>query len=513
MTRHAFLDGLNLPAEFPAFFPPQLEQYRRSLSEATDTPDEYAVAYMLAAAATAIGGGVSACVQPGWCVRANVFMSVIGFKGSGKSTLADKVLAPLVRHEEALKQQAAFLAEGDTKDFDDGYGDEDDEYDHGSPRRRAKPPQPCVIANDCTGPAILGLLEHNKRQLLINPDEMSSQLIRNTGGTDRQMWCELYDGRRRRRERASSRSQSGTLVAPYVCLLGGIQPDLFKCAYSERGDDGLLDRVLLVGDGVARLPAWPRNTDDPALNAAWAETIERAFRVEEWAADSLGDLLESRFVPAAVEVCRGMEDQLNRLVVLVGVPESQYGIVAKLRQYAVKLALLHRCVRWAAGEFGERGPLGDIDGDDAQAAAAATLFFFGRWLIWRPELRGGESVPEGAPVGLVSEPGSNPALQALAATAQGAQSGIRLIERLVRYVRYAGSDVINVDALAAREPFAHQSPDELLDACQWLIQQEQGEWIDEPAGTLRLFGIPKPRGGGRRGKAPAMRSTAPGSRG
>lgn len=87
------------------------------------------------------------------------------------------------------------------------------------------------------------------------------------------------------------------------------------------------------------------------------------------------------------------------------------------------------------------------------------------------------------------------------------------IERLVRYVRYGASGVIEVDAVAAREPFAHQSPDDLRDACQWLIQQEQGEWIDEPAGTFRLFEIPKPRGGGRRGKAPSRRSMAPGSRG
>jgi len=508
MSRQEFLGHLGLPTTFPEFFPAQLEQYRRSLSEATDTPDEFAIAFMLAAGGTASGGNVAACVQPGWCVRANVFLSIIGFKGSGKSILGDKVLAPLARHEEELKQRAAFMAEEDPSDDDDCDEDLDDDGEGTGRRRGAKPPQPCVIANDCTGPAVLRLLEHNTRQLLFNPDEQSTLFIRNTGGTDRQMWCELYDGRRRRRERASSRSQSGTLVAPYVCLLGGIQPDLFKCAYGERGDDGLLDRLLLVGDGVARLPTWPRDAEDPTLNAAWAETVERALRVEECAADSLGALFESRFVPAAVEVCRGMEDQLNRLVLVVGVPESQYGIVAKLRQHAVKLALLHRCIRWAAGEFGERGPLGDIDADDAHAAAAATLFFFGRWLIWRPELRGGESVPEGAPVGLVSDPGGDPALQALAAAAQGAQSGIRLIERLVRYVRYGGTDAIKIDSLAAREPFADHSREDLREACRWLVHQEQGEWFNEQAGAFRLFEIPKPRARGRReGKATPAVST------
>ena len=38
MSRHEFLDRLGLPTTFPEFFPPRLEQYRRSISEATDTP-------------------------------------------------------------------------------------------------------------------------------------------------------------------------------------------------------------------------------------------------------------------------------------------------------------------------------------------------------------------------------------------------------------------------------------------------------------------------------------------
>ena len=510
MSRHEFLGHLGLPTTFPEFFPAQLEQYRRSLSEATDTPDEFAIAFMLAAGGTASGGNVAACVQPGWCVRANVFLSIIGFKGSGKSILGDKVLAPLARHEEELKQRAAFMAEEDSYDDDECDEDSDGDGDgEGTGRRRgAKPPQPCVIANDCTGPAVLRLLEHNTRQLLFHPDEQSTLFIRNTGGTDRQMFCELYDGRSRRRERASSQSQSVTLVAPYVCLLGGIQPSLFQCTYSQRGDDGLLDRFLLVGDGVARLATWPRDADDPALNAAWAEAVDRLFHIEELAADSLGTQVESRFSRAALEACRRLEAQLNQLVVLIGVPESQYGVVAKLRQHAVKLALLHRCFRWAAGEFGEQGPFGDIDADDAKAAAAATLFFFGRWLIWRPELRGGNALPEGAPVGLVSDAGGDPALQALAAMADGAQSGVRLIERLVRYVRYGGTDAIKIDSLAAREPFADHSREDLREACRWLVQQEQGEWLDEQTGAFRLFEIPMPRRRGRReGKATPAVST------
>ena len=498
MSRYELLNRLGLPITFPEFFPVQLEQYRRSLSEATDTPDEYAIAFMLAAGGTAAGADVSACVQNGWCVRANLFMAIVGYKGSGKTTLRNKVLAPLVRHEDALREQAEL--DFDENEHDEDSDDEDGGDGGGGRRRVAKPPEPCVIVNDCTGPAVLRLLEYNRRQLLVNTDEISTLFIRNTGGTDRQMWCELYDGQRRRQQRASASGLSTTLIAPYVSILGGIQPDLLKCMYGSRGDDGFLDRLLLVGDGVPRQVAWPRDADNPALNAAWAETIDRLLHVEERAADSLGEKVEARFTPAALEVCRRLEAQLNQLVVLIGVPESQYGIVAKLRQHAVKLALLHRCFRWASGEFGEQGPFGDIDADDAQAADAATLFFLGRWLIWRSELQGGQSHPEGSPFGLAGGCGNDPALQALAANAVAVQSGIRLIERLVRYLRYRGGERLPVSALVTCGPFADETPDELRAACEWLVARRQAEWEDERREIIRLITSPQLAAARRRGR-------------
>lgn len=489
MSRLDLISHLGLPVEFPEFFPPKLERYRHSIADATDTPDEFGVAYMLAAAATAAGAEVSACVQPGWCVRSNVFMAVIGYKGSGKSTLASKVFAPLLQHEAELRECARDEALECVDDDEDG-GDGDD--DSGAPRRRNdKTPDPCVIVNDCTGPAVLRLLEHSQRQLLVNPDEMSAMFIRNTGGTDRQLWCELYDGRYRRQHRASSRGQSVALESPYLCMLGGIQPDLLACTYSSRGDDGLLDRMLLVGPPRMPQPAWPRDADDPALNTAWADSIRRLLHIEHEAADAIGGQVESLFTAEARDCCIQFFNRLNAIVALIGLHESQMGIVKKLSQHAVKLALLHRCLRWAACEFGEQGTFGNIDVGDATAACDATLFFLGRWLMWRPELRGSANIPDYTPIGLAHLPGNDPALQSLAVAATGAQTGIRLIERLVRYTRHQGGGPIAVHALAAREPFMEATQEELHNACLWLVQFEHGEWLDEPRGVFRLNNIPE----------------------
>lgn len=510
------ISQLGLPTTFPEFFPPQIERYRRSIAEGADAPDEYGVAHMLAAAATAAGADVSACVQPSWYVRCNLFLALVGYKGSGKSTLADKSCTPLLHREEELRDELARPAEDrgadgldddddddneeeeedeDEGGYDDGYGDddsdeEDDDICGGTPRRRGdvEQPVPCVVVNDCTGPALLQLLAHNRRQLLVNTDELAGQFARGNGGSDRAMWCELYDGRRRRRERATARACSATLAAPYVCMIGSVQPELLKVFYNSRGDDGLLDRVLLVGDGVMREAGWPRDADDPILNTAWSTAMSRLLRIEAYAADAIGQQVESRFNPEALEVCRGLLSRLNDLVVVVGVPNAQRGIVKKLVQHAVKLALLHRCLRWAAGEFGERGPLGDVDADDAIAAREATLFFLGRWLLWRKELWGRGAVAMTGAVGLSRAPGNDPVLQSLAGVAAGAQRGVAVIERLVRLLRVRGSQPVVLATLAAVEALSDVAPEELRQACDWLVDNGHASWLDATRRSIRLVG-------------------------
>ena len=512
------LSQLCLPTEFPAFFPPQLEKYRRSISEGADAPDEYAVGFMLAAAATAAGADVSACVQTGWYVRCNMFIAVVGYKGSSKSTLADKCFGPLVHREEELRDAAARPIAGcvtkgfndDVEDeggYDDGYGDDDDLEDdeeegfcEATPRRRraTEPRDPCVVVNDTTGPALLQLLEHNRRQLLVYIDELTAQFARNTGGSDRQMWCELYDGRRRRRERASTKARSATLAAPYVNLIGSVQPGLLKKFYNSQGDDGLLDRVLLVGDGVIPEAEWPRDADDPILNTAWSTAMSRLLRIEEYAADAIGHQVEPRFSSEALDVCKNLLARLKDLVVVLAVPDAQRGVVRKLVQHAVKLALLHRCLRWAAGEFGERGPLGDVDGDDAAAARDATLFFLGRWLIWRKELIGGHAVPLAGLLGLSRATGDDPVLQSLAAVATGAQRNVSVIERLVRLLRVRGSQPVVLATLTALQTLSDVAADELRGACSWLVDNGHAEWLDLDCRTVRLVQPLSPVERGRR---------------
>jgi hypothetical protein len=469
------IQALGLPTECPPFFPPLIEKFRRTLSAAAATPDEYGLAYLLTAGATALGANVTACVQPGWCTRGNVFMAIVGYKGRGKSILGDKVFAPLRAHEQILQAQAEMDADMEM-DSDDG-DDLDDSGEETRRRSKAKRMLPALITNDTTMPALLALLGVSERGLLANLDELSTSLQRNGGG-ERQTICELYDGRARSRHRASDRGESAVLEAPYLSILGTIQPGLLELAYNKRGDDGMFDRFLMVG--MTGLPPvdWPEDAHDPALNEAWSRFIDRLLRIETLAVDANDGKVDVAFRPEAIAVLRDFTRDVNRLVLTLGLPESQYGVTSKIRGHAVRLALLHRAFRWAAGEFGASGPLGNIDEADALAARDAAAFFLGRWMAWRPELRNGQSTTGTPTVGLSGDPGEDPVLRDLADTLAVAQSGASVIDRLVRYLRH-NSGAANLAELSAVGPLAAISPADLKEAAAWLVEQGHASWADD----------------------------------
>lgn len=488
------LKRLGLPIEFPSkFFPRSAEAFRRTLAKGADAPDDFAVAHLLVAAATAIGRHVRAVALPTWKVGPNLFLALIGFKGAGKSSLAAAAFGPLVRHEESIAAQASEDAiawvedSADDEEFCDDEGQDDTDNDSEGP-----PEAPPVVATDVTGPALTRLLELEPRQLLVHTDELAALFIRNTGGTDRQLFCELADGRRRRTYRATRRGRSKAVESPHVCLLGCLTPDLLGSAYSTRGDDGFLDRFLLVGDGESRRASWPQDVHDPDLAEAWGRLIERLLRIEADAMDAVDGKLEVPIEPEATAIFADCIENLNLVADAVRMPESQRGVVNKLKGFLPKLALIRRCLRWAAGENGGEGPVGTIDAADAESACEAVAFLFGRWLMWRPELCAG-LCSSGEPVGLQGDPGDDPVLKALARTAEATQIKVQTAERLIRYLRLHGGQALIAD-MQTVGPMATAKVADLDEACSWLVEQKHATWTGDDGIQLTPLAAKKPRG-------------------
>ena len=470
-----FLKRLALPTEFPAtFLPVSVEAFRRMLTKSADTCDDFAIAHIAATVGVAIGRHVSALVQNGWNVKSNLFVALVAFKGAGKSSLAEATFAPLYRHEEQLAEEAAETSHWN--DDDDSY-DDDEREEEIDVKERQRPVPPPVIATDVTGPAVIQLLKSDPRQLLVHTDELATLLIKNTGGVDRQLFCNFADSLRRRQCRATERGPSKAIVAPHVGLLGCLTPDLLKTAYSSRGDDGFWDRFIIAGTGDSTRPSWPEDVHDSDLAEAWGRVVDRLLRIETEALDALDGKLTLQFTPEAIDRFRGCVERLNQVADAVRMPEAQRGTVNKMKGFMAKFAMIRRCLRWAAGEFGAEGPVGPIDADDAESACEAAAFFFGRWLIWRPELTAG-LLPSEELIGLIGDPGNDPALLGLASMANAAQVTVRTVERLVRYLRWRGGWASLADMLASG-PMATVSPEALQEACSWLVEQRQAHWEAE----------------------------------
>jgi hypothetical protein len=439
-----------------------------------------------------------------------LFLALIGFKGSGKSSLASAAFGPLLQHEESLAAQASEeMAATKDRENDEEYfcdnawsGEEEeeeeeeeekeceecyDDYDYDDP-----PEPPPVIATDVTGPALAKLLELEPRQLLVHTDELAALFIRNTGGTDRQLFCELADSHRRRTYRATRGDHSKPIESPHVCLLGCLTPDLLKSAYSGRGDDGFLDRFLLVGDGESRRASWPQDVHDPDLAEAWGRLIDRLLRIEADAVDVVDGNLQVLVGEEATSLFTACVERLNLVADAVRMPESQRGVVNKMKGFLPKLALIRRCLRWAAGEFGSDGPVGMIDAADAELACEAVAFLFGRWLIWRPELCAG-LCSSGEPVGLQDDPGDDRVLQDLARTAEATQTKVQTAERLIRYLRLHGGRALIADMQSAG-PIATAKAADLEEACSWLVEKGHATWIDDDGIQLTPLVVKKPRG-------------------
>lgn len=186
-----------------------------------------------------------------------------------------------------------------------------------------------------------------------------------------------------RRERAAIDRRAVMLAAAYVDLIEYLQPDLLNDFYSPHGHEGLLDTDLRVRSGEKQAPGQPQNTDGPVQNTAWPPSTARRFVMEEKASDVNGEQDESWFTPDARAACEGLLNRLLNLAIAIGMPITQLGVINKIVQHAVRLAILHRVLRWKDGEFGKYGPEGAVEADDAKVACDAALFFFGRWLVWQ----------------------------------------------------------------------------------------------------------------------------------
>ena len=233
----------------------------------------------LVAAAACIHDGVE--LQPkrhdlNWTEQARLWVAVVGDPSARKSP----AIAKAVRHVKKIDINMAdenASAMGDYKWQHESWK-EAKKADKTSPiPEPQQPPKKRLVVEDATIEALSDVLKDNPRGVLTVKDELTgwfASMDAYKGGAkgasmDRALWLEAYNGGRR----VVDRVQRGTIIIPNwsTSIIGGIQPDMMRRISSSMGNDGLLQRFMI-------LVAKPASEDvDRVPNKAAAERFSRLF--------------------------------------------------------------------------------------------------------------------------------------------------------------------------------------------------------------------------------------------
>lgn len=210
----------------------------------------------LVAAAACITDGIKLQpkrMDPTWTESARLWVGVVGDPSTKKSPSISKA----VRH---VKRLEARLAEENHS----AYGDWKYRHEQWKVEKKAakgqdvspepeQPPMKRLIVEDTTVEALSEVLKDNERGVLCLQDELtgwfaSMDAYKGGGGKgankDRAHWLEIYNGGRRSIDRVTR----GSLVVPNwsACMIGGIQPEMMRRIANGMGNDGLLQRFMIV---------------------------------------------------------------------------------------------------------------------------------------------------------------------------------------------------------------------------------------------------------------------------
>lgn len=187
--------------------------------------------------------------DPGWLEHPRVWAAIVGDPSTRKSPAISKAVRFIKRIDHALADQNA-SAFADYKSQHDAWKDAK-KADKTLPEPK-QPPNRRMVVEDITVEALTEVLKDNPRGVLTLKDELTgwfaSMDAYKSGGKgasmDRAHWLEAYNGDRHIVDRVTR----GQIIVPNwsTCILGGIQPDMMRSIAKSMGNDGLLQRFMIV---------------------------------------------------------------------------------------------------------------------------------------------------------------------------------------------------------------------------------------------------------------------------
>jgi hypothetical protein len=290
-------------------------------------------ALVVAAAAIPDGLRLKAKVHEDWHEEARIWLALIGPVSAKKSPVLRAAMAPLKAAEE--KAVEGYEADMAVYSLAKQKAEKNEtECDLSEPD-----PPPQYILNDTTIEAAGDVLATNPQGVLLEHDELSgffgSMDKYNSGrgsSADRAFWLRAWNGGPHKVNRRSFKGKPLRIPNLSVSVIGGIQPDTIRRVIKDCTDDGLIQRLIPVVIGPAKV-----GEDIPAdkQTTAYKRLISRLVRLPEGTV---------RLSPDAQSIRRDLEVYLHGYSVVEDLSPRLAAFIGKLEGYFARLALtLHVC--------------------------------------------------------------------------------------------------------------------------------------------------------------------------
>ncbi|HET8731353.1 MAG TPA: DUF3987 domain-containing protein, partial [Moraxellaceae bacterium] len=247
--------GVQPPPALPLdVLPDAFVPYVRDQADLTGCDPAIIALGALVAAAACITDGVRLQPKrhdPTWTESARLWVAFVGDPSTKKSPAISKAVRHVKRIDHRMAEENA-RAFAEHKDQHDQWK-EAKKADKSLAALEPKPPaMQRLVVEDITVEALTEVLKDNPRGVLTLKDELTGWFASmdaykgaNKGASmDRAHWLEAYNGGRRSIDRITR----GSVVVPNwsTCIIGGVQPDMMRRVASGMGNDGLLQRFMVL---------------------------------------------------------------------------------------------------------------------------------------------------------------------------------------------------------------------------------------------------------------------------
>ena len=189
--------------------------------------------------------------DPTWLEQARLWVAIVGDPSTKKSPAISKAVRHVKRLDHDMSDRNA-AAMADYKWQHESWKEAKKADKASPPPEPQKPPTERLIVEDITVESLTDVLRDNPRGVLALKDELTgwfASMDAYKGGgkgasMDRAHWLEAYNGGRRVVDRVTR----GTVIIPNwsACILGGVQPDMMRRVSDSMGNDGLLQRFIVL---------------------------------------------------------------------------------------------------------------------------------------------------------------------------------------------------------------------------------------------------------------------------